>query len=928
MGLPGLVMVGILMNLLQSLHAEDTSDVLHETHVTGVLGGEVYLGCLYTGKHNITVSSWNRMDSLRSSTKMAGFRYDGSPLQKGSFSIPASITNLTVKVSVDSLDLEGEYMCIFSSDDFDRKESLFLTVIAQPDVSIHVNEEVVDGTQYQNVICTAAHGKPLALISWEMRGSAPTTDIFSITTTNSTHSDGTGSITSLLRFPVALNSESSVSCVIQHPAWSEPNAVHVELHTFVSPLVTMEMQLTKKGGNDVVEAECRATGGRPHPHITWVLPNSADAPPNSADAPPPHSCGEGLQSVGSCRWFPPYLFEGENITCVFGYSILPAAQTRTVTLPTLYITALQLKHPSVEMNNENSSSVLTLEEGDGDVIITIEVLGNVPSYEISCSKDGGPLPENVSVSASELSIRGPTDRSLDGHYHCHASYHKHTASLQLQIQVNPRMLLPVSSPPNISLTLREEGDSIDVECLALDAFPAANVSWLLPQDLNSTVKSDITSYNSSHSVRSVLTLPACWPHDLIVQCVVEHPDIAGVESREVVFPSCVRASVMMRSRGEWENGMAYEVVECQADGVTPEATITWSADCTSGLAALGASGPQQGNGAQVRSSTRLSILSYAGCTVICVLDQDGQEEQMRRSINIPLKGPSEVHVSVGPQRDPPLWAAVCKYRGDAVIPNISWVLSNHNTTIVHPRIHIQYENITVLVTSTYEFQLHQHEGQDLTCVIANDYEEALKKTIHVPAFFISSIVLLNNTMALHRSRGQQTALQRVILQETLSHQRVVFKVNGNAPEYKFACSRADGSPVETVGTVLFFAEPVSERDAGLYRCHATWNHHKASVFIQVDVASQETPILKFIIICFCSAIAIILIMIISLCVFCKGGAGRNPSVKDRKNRESLAALMQDPRYPELKKSALAGGKAEEYAELVRYSIVIDVKSTV
>lgn len=45
--------------------------------------------------------------------------------------------------------------------------------------------------------------------------------------------------------------------------------------------------------------------------------------------------------------------------------------------------------------------------------------------------------------------------------------------------------------------------------------------------------------------------------------------------------------------------------------------------------------------------------------------------------------------------------------------------------------------------------------------------------------------------------------------------------------------------------------------------------------------------------------------------------------KDWKKRESLAALMQDPRSPELKKA-----RGQEYAELVHYSIVIDVKSTV
>ncbi len=48
--------------------------------------------------------------------------------------------------------------------------------------------------------------------------------------------------------------------------------------------------------------------------------------------------------------------------------------------------------------------------------------------------------------------------------------------------------------------------------------------------------------------------------------------------------------------------------------------------------------------------------------------------------------------------------------------------------------------------------------------------------------------------------------------------------------------------------------------------------------------------------------------------------------KTRTERESLAALMQDPRCPE--KTAIPGSAGPHYAELVHYSIVFDAKSTV
>ncbi|XP_072547022.1 uncharacterized protein [Salminus brasiliensis] len=898
----------------------DRRGIVLEQNVIGVLGEEVYLRCIYTGKGMIFFASWNRVNSTSKSIKMAGYNSfsPNKTFSKESFSTPASGTNLTVKVGIVRLDMEGQYTCGFNTDEDEVKESLFLTVIARPKVTTHVEEDIVNGTHYQTVSCSAINAKPVAHISWEIRGVPPNPDIFSIHSSTLMHPNGTGSVFSELRFPILLNNESRVSCVVQHPALTQPGVTDIMVQTFVSPTVTMEMELKQKEGKDFHLVLCTATGGRPQPDISWILPTSARAQPSLKP-------DMGSESVASSQWFPSDLHEGENVTCIFGYPLLPVLHTRTVTLPTYYIGSLQLK-------KRKAIDLLRLEEGDIDVFISMEVTGNVPSYEINCTKEGGPMPNEVNVTGSDILIKGPVGFNLSGQYQCQASYYRHTAFLQLGIEVNPRVPLPASFPPNISVNLRKEDANVYVECLASDASPAANVTWVLPQDLNGGIQSNISSSNGSHTVQSILALPACLPREMTVECVVEHLDLADPERRQIVLPTCVPVNVTLQNSTVWENGIAYTQVNCSADSMPPSSTIAWHTEnCRSGINASETSdvarqsGTLQDNDVGVWSTARLSVRAYAGCTVICVLEHHEREQ---KSIHFPSLGPPSVHMKVGPLRDSEFWAAVCEYRGDGLVPSIYWVISDRNTTTTPVSVQPAFEGVTVLVSSTYEFELSRHEGKNVTCLIRTAYGIEERRTVKVPRYFISSIVVLNQTSPLRGNHGQHTAVNRIALQEALPHQKIVFRVSGNTPTFNIRCFRVDGSAAHTVSLALVFAEPVSEQDAGLYTCHASWYHHKATVFVQVDVTSKESQTMTFILICFTSATAITLFLFITLCMLCKR-SGESPSPnKGRKQRESLAGLMQTPCSPELGKATLPVGKGPEYAELVRYSIVIDEKSTV
>ncbi|XP_067307152.1 uncharacterized protein si:ch211-149e23.4 [Pseudorasbora parva] len=915
MGLPIFFILGMVLNLAHSSELQDSEprDVVLNQTVTGILGEEVYLHCLYTGPNNVLYSSWNRLDSKKSK-KMAGYNHQ-DPFSRENFDIPASLTNLTVKMNVTSLYQEGTFSCVFNTDEDEAKDTMFLRVIARPDIDINVTKEVVNRTLYHAVTCSASGAKPVAEIGWEISGALPRDDIFSVNMTNTDHPNGTTSSVSVLRFPLIMNNESTVTCVVKHPAFTEPERANIEVDTFVSPIMSMETVLIQKG-EDFQEVICTATGGKPHPNITWRLPEFKNTPPllrNDSKA----------NSVISSYRFPSDPYEGENISCVFEYMILPFIYTKTVTLPIYYLSSLQLKDVDYAINSENQTS-LAFEEGDMDITIRMDVLGNVPSFKMNCSRVGQPLPEDVDVVNSDIFIRGPVDLHLAGQYLCQASYRRHQVSLQFTIEVNPKVILPVTFPPNISVNLVQNSDYIHIECLAFNAVPSANVSWIISQEMIATIQSNVTSYNGSYSVKSVLTVPKCMAREYVAECVVDHPALMEKERRQIALPVCAPPNITLQSSIKWDSGVAYTWLVCSVQSQTPAVAITWAVDCNgtdidSSTFVMSQPDFQLSHTVAAQSVARIPIYSHDGCNVTCAVELQGLKTPENKTIDLPRLGPSASRVFVGEERYTHILHAVCEYSGNGVTPNISWVLPDKDT-LIQATTESKCDGIKVEVNSTYEFQLSQYEGKELICLIQNKLGKDERRTIHVPKYSISSIEVVNKT-TFDRRQGQ-----RLELQENLSNQKILLRAHGNAPSYKTTCYREDGSTAHTVGMALVFTKPVSELDAGLYICQVSYHHHMAKVFIRVDVTSEETQHMIFITTCFASATAFTLILIIVLFVLCKSGKRHSSQKNNRRERESLSALMQDPRSPE--RTVLPGEAGPHYAELVHYSIVFDVKSTV
>lgn len=108
---------------------------------------------------------------------------------------------------------------------------------ARPDIQIQVNTETINGLHYQSVLCSAVGGKPQPQISWLVRGLPASDHPFTVDARDTVHSNGTSTLSSVLRFPTHLQDQDSVTCVVQHPTFLSPKHTTVSMGTYSKPSV-------------------------------------------------------------------------------------------------------------------------------------------------------------------------------------------------------------------------------------------------------------------------------------------------------------------------------------------------------------------------------------------------------------------------------------------------------------------------------------------------------------------------------------------------------------------------------------------------------------------------------------------------------------------------------------------------------------------
>ncbi|KAF7645094.1 hypothetical protein LDENG_00210090 [Lucifuga dentata] len=651
--------------------------------------------------------------------------------------------------------------------------------------------------------------------------------------------------------------------------------------------------MVQQEGNEFWVVSCIACGGRPDADISLAF---------SADEELQREDDYGPDTHTRLYRLPAAVFEGRNITCVFQHPKFPHRESRVITLPSFYLSGIKLFHSGMR---NGSIQRLELQEGRENTVIDLEVTGNVPHYTVSCKKDDGPLPEGVEMSANSLTVEGLVDSGLAGMYECVASYHRHKAALQFNITVQPPVTQPV--PPTIRVDLQTEDGGRLVACSAADGVPAASVSWLLPEGVSGLSWFNFTSHNGSHSVRGLLLLPACSPREFTAECLINHPAFQKPENRSVTLPLCARPDISINSSGEWRGGEWYTEVSCWVKSVSAAATISWQLgngdNSAAHLREMVTQPEVQADGSLMsHSAVQFKSSLFWGQNLSCVVQHPSLEVPEERTMHIPVPKAPELAVSVERQQDSLLWLAACDLRGEGVGSSLAWILPEN--TKGQTSLHSEYEGRVLKSRLTYQFPLSLHEGQNLTCVNHHEHRITQKKTIHIPRYYISSVRVLNHTTPLQSRYGGRHAIRGLALRENHRNQKILLQVNGNTPEYNLTCQRADGSFVEVEEAALVLQS--EEEDEDVYTCRASFYHHQATVSIQVELISADGQLTTLCLIFISSASAVTIVVVVTLWVFCK---------------RSNESQCQEPGSPDVQVQ-------QEHAQLIAYSIIIDVKSTV
>lgn len=100
---------------------------------------------MYRGDGEVSSAEWRRRINAKVKSKvLAGFK-NQAPYGRNGFSEPGSMTNLTVRVQVQSLDAEGEYTCEFELEEGYYSNSIFLSVVGKDLVGLIFDTPLTSG---------------------------------------------------------------------------------------------------------------------------------------------------------------------------------------------------------------------------------------------------------------------------------------------------------------------------------------------------------------------------------------------------------------------------------------------------------------------------------------------------------------------------------------------------------------------------------------------------------------------------------------------------------------------------------------------------------------------------------------------------------------------------------------------------------------
>eukprot|EP00062_Callorhinchus_milii_P008902 gi/632952163/ref/XP_007891697.1/ PREDICTED: poliovirus receptor-related protein 3-like [Callorhinchus milii] len=236
--------------------------------VSAVLGKNVTLQCLVTVKETVTQMTWEKEESGSTETVAVfnpeyGISIIGSYIRRVHFTNP-SLMDATILITDVGFSDSGSYVCKVATFPLGNYQgTTTVTVIVEPTITVTGGPDpLVDGAnETVAAVCTAANGKPEAVVSWETNliGEQEQTKI---TAANKT-------VTVINKFkiiPSRFVRKRPITCVIKHPTLNSSARIQHILDVQYAPEVTvMGYDGNWFVGRVNVQLRCKADAN-PSPH--------------------------------------------------------------------------------------------------------------------------------------------------------------------------------------------------------------------------------------------------------------------------------------------------------------------------------------------------------------------------------------------------------------------------------------------------------------------------------------------------------------------------------------------------------------------------------------------------------------------------------------------------------------------------------------
>ncbi|XP_072119619.1 nectin-3-like protein isoform X2 [Mobula birostris] len=231
----------LLLWMLVLVSGALASPVAVDQKISAILGKNVTLKCFVTVKENVTQISWEKQERGTTDTVAVFHPKYGISIQ-GDYSGRAEFTNpsskdATIVITKVRFSDSGNYICkVVTFPLGNYQETSTVTVIVEPTITVGAGPEpLVDGANATvAAVCTAANGKPEAIVSWEsdLIGEQELTKI-------SAPNETVTVINQFKIIPSRFVRKRPITCIVSHPPLNTTVRVPYALDVQYAPEITM-----------------------------------------------------------------------------------------------------------------------------------------------------------------------------------------------------------------------------------------------------------------------------------------------------------------------------------------------------------------------------------------------------------------------------------------------------------------------------------------------------------------------------------------------------------------------------------------------------------------------------------------------------------------------------------------------------------------